>query len=429
MRYLILFLLVFCYACSSLAPQLPPRTSAASKARRESLKKTFILVASCTASASPALATAVNVTTPTRTSSTIKTNPPTTPPRLKALNVTEVLVKDKVVLRRLDSPLTETVVDPVTLNQYKEFRFANNWPKKLRPPRWKVKDTSLREAAIAGAVGGALTEVVRTSVLFPISTIKTRLQVATNESDTTLSDLTRNVYGGIIPAALISVPSAATWFGTRDLVKDFIATSGGDASRIAAVVLASGIAGLADVSVRAPVDLIVTRSQASSTGIDTSWLDLDQDGKVTKEELSLSLGSALQEGWRKVPTLVVTDLPFSLARTATYLTLKQSGALSDVLSGIPNSTTRDSLLLVLCTSVCALLTTPLDVARTKLIVEKTNDSNVIECLQGIVREEGAKGLMKGVLLRTIYWGVIVAAITPLRSLGYTAFRDVILLNT
>ena len=123
--------------------------------------------------------------------------------------------------------------------------------------------------------------------------------------------------------------------------------------------------------------------------------------------MSLSLGSALQDGWRKVPTLVVTDLPFSLARTATYLTLKQSGALSDLLSGIPNSTTRDSLLLVLCASVCALLTTPLDVARTKLIVEKTNDSNVIECLQAIVREEGAKGLMKGSLLRTIYWGVIV----------------------
>ena len=274
MRLLILFLLVFCYACSSLAPQLPPRTSAASKTRRESLK-TIILVASCTASASPALATAVNVTTPTRTSSTIKTTllrPTTTistPPRFKALNVTEVLVKDKVVLRRLDSPLTETVVDPVTLNQYKEFRFANNWPKKLRPPRWKVKDTSLREAAIAGAVGGALTEVVRTSVLFPISTMKTRLQVATNESDTTLSDLTRNVYGGIIPAALISVPSAATWFGTRDLVKDFIATSGGDASRIAAVVLASGIAGLADISVRAPVDLIVTRSQVRTATFTT----------------------------------------------------------------------------------------------------------------------------------------------------------------
>lgn len=174
------------------------------------------------------------------------------------------------------------------------------------------------------------------------------------------------------------------------------------------------------------MDLIVTRSQASSTGIDTSWLDLNQDGKVTQDELFAAIGLALKEGFQKVPTLIITDLPFSLSRTASYLYIKQSGLLSNVLSNVPNSTTRDSIILVICASLCAFLTTPLDVARTRLIVEK-KDENVIECLRNIVENEGVKGFMKGAIVRTIYWGVIVAAITPLRSLGYTTLRDSVLL--
>ena len=46
----------------------------------------------------------------------------------------------------------------------------------------------------------------------------------------------------------------------------------------------------------------------------------------------------------------------------------------------------------------------------------------------IVRDEGAAALFRGALLRVLYTGVVVAALIPIRTLGYVAVRDLFILD-
>ena len=145
------------------------------------------------------------------------------PPLRTQSNATEAILKNKVTVRRVDSPLFETVIEPASLNPVRQFRLPKNWPRSLRPPRWKLKDTDVKDAAIAGAVGGGLTELARTAILHPISTVKTRIQAKGPKTS-----LTNFTFAGLGPALAISLPSAATWFGARDLVKDGMSNAGID---------------------------------------------------------------------------------------------------------------------------------------------------------------------------------------------------------
>ena len=93
--------------------------------------------------------------------------------------------------------------------------------------------------------------------------------------------------------------------------------------------------------------------------------------------------------------------------------------------------------------VCALITTPLDVARTRLLLERADapaggardgalrvqtPARLARTVASIARDEGVDALFRGAALRVLYTGVVVAALIPLRTLGYVAVRDWVILG-
>jgi solute carrier family 25 S-adenosylmethionine transporter 26 len=68
---------------------------------------------------------------------------------------------------------------------------------------------------VAGGIAGTFTDIA----LFPIDTIKTRLQSTSRTPG--MQSLVRGVYQGIGPAALASAPSAAIFFGSYEYGKRF----------------------------------------------------------------------------------------------------------------------------------------------------------------------------------------------------------------
>ena len=138
-------------------------------------------------------------------------------------NVSEALSKNKMVVKKREGLLTESVVDPATEEVLMEFRLPSWWPKRLRPPRWGARDVADSELALAGVVAGGATEIVRVGALYPLTTVKTRVQALRDASATRvgLDDL----YAGAGPAIAAATPAAACYYGARDLAKRFVAES------------------------------------------------------------------------------------------------------------------------------------------------------------------------------------------------------------
>ena len=81
--------------------------------------------------------------------------------------------------------------------------------------------------------------------------------------------------------------------------------------------------------------------------------------------------------------------------------------------------------------VAALLTTPLDVARTRVLLRTAPGAADAgpPALAATLAEVAAEGsLFSGAALRVAYTGVVVAAFIPLRTLFYVGLRDWIILD-
>ena len=80
--------------------------------------------------------------------------------------------------------------------------------------------------------------------------------------------------------------------------------------------------------------------------------------------------------------------------------------------------------------VAALATTPLDVARTRVLAgdQPGGIREVVDTVGQISRKEGPQALFQGAEYRVLYNGVVVAAFLPLRALFYTGLRDLLILD-
>ena len=393
------------------------------------------------------------------------------PPVLPPVNVSEAIATQKVTVRRRESLLLETVVDPKTLDQVREFRIPNWWPKPLRPPRWTVRKLTAEELAISGALAGGATELLRTLVLHPLTTVKSRLQARPQGVSFTDAITAGNssLFAGLVPALLVAVPSAAAWFGARDLIKkEYLlalapaaGSTGGSLfmSDLSLNLLAFALASTAEGIVRAPADVLVTRAQV---GRGRSFTPQEDDEQA---DAQAALGLSIREGLSKVPILLAADLPYVLSRTVVVAALREllasdSTSLQPLLTMATQASPlfREQALFVTAAVVTALITTPLDVARTRLLLERAEAASLTtgggdggggggggeggapllpiqsparlwESVAAIGRDEGVEALFRGSLLRVLYTGVVVAALIPIRSVGYVAVRDWFILES
>jgi len=245
---------------------------------------------------------------------------------------------------------------------------------------------------VAGGIAGLAVDIS----LFPLDTIKTRIQSAPGFWK---SGGFRGVYAGLPSAAVGSVPNAAVFFLTYESIKQLGQIL--PASTVSQPFIHMFAASCGEVTacvIRVPVEVVKQRTQAKQYR--SSW---DAFRFTVKQEGVRGL-------YRGYLSTVVREIPFSLIQFPLWEALKASW--STYQGG-----SIDSWQVALCGAVAGAIsagvTTPLDVAKTRIMLAQKDSTlakgKLIEVLQIVHAEKGFKGLFSGFIPR-VTWISIGGAI-------------------
>jgi hypothetical protein len=400
------------------------------------------------------------------------------PKKLAPVNFTQAATETSINVT-LDYRGSYVSLDHATFSKKRTVKLPKWVPSYLVPKPVVVRDMSNTELLMAATIAGSAVEIARTSLLYPLLTLKTRIQADThyhherrNATETTergslnikrrVQILQLNVrkhvregqlYAGIAPSLLVSVPAMGVYYGVRDVVKRGLNLNPDIMSEIGIAVTAALVADVVSLMIRTPADALAVRLQVAtgersnqhehhhrhnatttSTGNhattdDDTVAHTDDDDTENVQE-AIIVGNWFVESIERLPAIILTDLPFLLSRIALSRIILYEGI--DI--------GRYEVAAISTALLCAFLTTPFDVARTRLLVDSDNDptngidggsgEGLLRTFQTITKEGngGIRNLFAGWLERTIYLGVGRAWIEPLQLLGYIWIRDAILLE-
>ncbi|ACO64247.1 mitochondrial carrier family [Micromonas commoda] len=253
----------------------------------------------------------------------------------------------------------------------------------------------------SGVVAGTAVE----AALYPIDTIKTRLQAARGGAAVSWRHLYKGLGGNLVGV----VPACALFFAVYEPAKRALLPIPGDGDgegtaahhrRTAVAHLAAAAsAGLASSLVRVPTEVVKTRMQTGQFSSARAALR----HIVTKEG---RLATGLFAGFG---SFLLRDLPFDAIEFASYEQLKLARRR-------PLKQHESAVLGAIAGAVTGAVTTPLDVVKTRLMTQGAEGRGtgrgdgrryrgVADCVARMVREEGAFSLLKGIQPRVTFIGI------------------------
>ncbi|KAM0256512.1 hypothetical protein ACHAQJ_004923 [Trichoderma viride] len=269
---------------------------------------------------------------------------------------------------------------------------------------------SFQSALLAGALAGATVDLS----LFPLDTLKTRLQSSAGFFP---SGGFSGIYRGIGSALVGSAPGAAFFFCTYETAKSVIGkrirNHNGDGQQgggwvpadVVTHMLASSLGEIAACSVRVPTEVVKQRAQAGHHG--------GSSAKALGHILSRysAAGGGVSAVWRELyrgwGITVFREVPFTVIQFPLWEGMKAWGRKrrddgKDVSAG------ESALYGSLAGGVAAASTTPLDVLKTRVMLSKERVS-VGEVFRRMAREEGIRPFFAGIAPR-VTWISIGGAI-------------------
>ena len=252
-----------------------------------------------------------------------------------------------------------------------------------RPPQSKQTALSTRDSFVTGLLSGAVAGTTVDLILFPLDTVKTRLQ-ATAGAKLSLKTF-QGIFNGVAPAIAASAPCAATFFGAYDSFKRILKEKLPENCDTLAHAGAAAGADLVQSVVRVPFEVVKQRVQAG----------VDATGRAAFASVMKTQGPrGLYRGWG---ALAMRDLPFDIIEFPLYEWLKNEWAKR---KGDKLAPWQGSLCGSVAGGIAAGLTTPLDVVKTRLMTQSPGQySSIWSCLTAIVREEGTGALFAGAVPR------------------------------
>lgn len=248
-----------------------------------------------------------------------------------------------------------------------------------------VLPATMAEHAIAGAVAGGTVE----AILYPLDTIKTRLQAATGGWAAARIGVFRGLYQGMGTSVVGSMPSTAIFFATYEWAKRMCLVRLPD-SLSSVAHLTGAVAGSITASlVRTPAEIIKQRLQCGQY----------------KSPVSAIRGTYRAAGisgfYRGVVPMLLRDLPFNAVEFVAYeqfkllyLKLKEDNS--------AELTPRESAILgALSGATTGVLTTPLDVVKTRLMLEESS-LTVGSVVRTLWQEGGMSAFFRGVTPRLLW---------------------------
>ena len=394
--------------------------------------------------------------------------------KIAPVNVTQVARETGVnitILEKRQWAQTAVTLDSKTFQKYRQFVGLPGWlPPYLQPSPQVIKDIPNSELLTAAIVAGSAVEMMRTAFLYPLQTLKARIQTDGSHvrlrrrhrhhrrhPTSYLHTLRRrlrilrlnaarhvregNLYAGLLPSLLVSVPATGVYYGARDITRRMLSAGGAAAGAdalgdVALAVAAAFVADVVSLVFRTPADTLALRLQVASAqnqvrrdgddvAVAEQLADALEDARIEKE-----VGNWFVESLERLPAVIATDLPYLLSRIALNGAILQTTG-TDI--GHYEIATLFSALL------CAFLTTPFDVARTRILVDSDDDATtgidggsrqgVLATFRTVMREGdgGVRNLFAGWFERTAYLG-ISSLWLPFALVFYVAIRDAILLE-
>ncbi|KAJ5177891.1 Mitochondrial substrate/solute carrier [Penicillium coprophilum] len=291
---------------------------------------------------------------------------------------------------------------------------------------------------ISGAIAGLTVDCS----LYPLDTIKTRLQKARDhtapQTRVSLRQTFRGIYAGLPSVLFGSAPSAASFFIVYDGVKRTLLppqptgskTTPQSRSHIMLThSLASSLGEIAACAVRVPTEVIKQRAQAGLFG-GSSLLALKdilslRHASPTNTTTSGSApaakrgyGQVIRELYRGAGITIAREIPFTVLQFTMWESMKEAygkrylrtaeTASSLAETQIPASTS--AMFGSVAGAIAAGLTTPLDVIKTRVMLARRGDGGVEapvrvkEIVRGIARE-GPGAFWRGITPRVTWIGI------------------------
>ncbi|XP_072845505.1 mitochondrial S-adenosylmethionine carrier protein isoform X2 [Pogona vitticeps] len=218
----------------------------------------------------------------------------------------------------------------------------------------------------AGGLAGVCVDLI----LFPLDTIKTRLQ---SPQGFKKAGGFRGIYAGVPSAAIGSFPNAAAFFVTYEYTKALLHTGSSPYLGPVRHMLAASFGEIVACLIRVPSEVVKQRAQVSSSSSTLRILS-----STVREEGILGL----YRGYKS--TVLREDL----------WSWKQGHVVDSWQSAVCGA---------FAGGFAAAVTTPLDVAKTRIMLAKTGSrnasGNVLSALHGVWRTQGVSGLFAGVVPR------------------------------
>lgn len=230
---------------------------------------------------------------------------------------------------------------------------------------------------ISGGTAGTAVDII----LFPLDTIKTRLQ---SRNGFIKSGGFKGIYKGLSSAIVGSAPNASVFFLTYDYIKSLKLVNNDLVNQL----LAANAGEINACLIRVPIEVVKQRSQANlnKTTYQVFRETLKQDG--------------IKGFYRGYLTTLLREIPFSSIQFPLWELLKLQ------LKKINNKDCepwQSALCGAVSGGISAALTTPLDVAKTRIILAERDklhkELRIINTLKEIYRENGYKALFSGVYPR------------------------------
>ena len=129
------------------------------------------------------------------------------------------------------------------------------------PPPAPPQQPTVSREVLSGLAGGAAQRITKDVVLYPIDTVKVRLQTVQGRQ------ISRRVfvdpYAGVLAPLVVGVPAAALFFGVKDGLAAY-ARNAGVADEFALEALTVALANGPYWAARAPSELLKTRQQLAA---------------------------------------------------------------------------------------------------------------------------------------------------------------------
>lgn len=233
--------------------------------------------------------------------------------------------------------------------------------------------------------------------LFPLDTLKTRLQSSTGFW---AAGGFRGIYNGIGSAAVGSAPGAALFFVTYDGVKKQLAsrTQTSAFGEAGTHMLAGSLGEIAACAIRVPTEVVKQRAQAKLYPSSLAALQ----GILSQRKIhgTLHVWRELYRGWG---ITIMREVPFTVIQFPLWEAMKSWSLAQRSRDTRPKDVTalESALYGSMSGAVAAGATTPLDVLKTRLMLAKEKESAAI-IMSRIWQQEGAKAFFSGIGPRTMW---------------------------